>query len=72
MSFMKHIPGVEKVKELAMKPVNWLKEKASEILHGTMDKVIGGIQDATRTALSGVLKGLMSIPVITMKEPKDA
>lgn len=70
MSFMKYIPGVETAKELVAKPFNWLKQKGSEVFHGAIDKVIGGVQGATRMALSGVLKGIMSIPVIAMKEPK--
>lgn len=71
MSFMKYIPGVETAKEIAAKPFSWLKQKGSEIFHGATDKVIGGVQDATRMALSGLLKGIMSIPVIAMKTPKS-
>lgn len=70
MDFLKYLPGLETAKDLAMKPVNWLKQKGSEILHGTTDRVISGVQDATRLTLSGILKGIMSIPVILMKESR--
>ncbi len=71
MSFMKYIPGVETAKELAAKPFSWLRQKGSEVFHGAVDKVIGGVQGATRMALMAALKGMMSIPVIAMKEPKS-
>lgn len=71
MGITDYIPGLETAKMLAMKPINLLKKKTGEVFQSALNKVIGGVQSTTRMALSGVLKGIMSIPILTIAQGKN-